>query len=202
MDEFPEFPRAVLETLRQPIEPGDVVVSRANAHVRYPARFMLLAAANPCKCGYMGDVERACGRAPQCGADYLGRISGPLLDRFDLRIEVPAVAVADLSAAPTGEASAVVAARVRAAREMQAERYKDLEGITTNVAIEGDILEKACVLRPEASEMLLSAVDKFRLSARAFHRIQRVGRTIADLRGEEEISKAAIAEAIGYRLAF
>ncbi|MBL1434945.1 MAG: YifB family Mg chelatase-like AAA ATPase [Rhodobacteraceae bacterium] len=202
MDEFPEFPRAVLETLRQPIETGDVVVSRANAHVRYPARFMLLAAANPCKCGYMGEIERACGRAPQCGADYLSRISGPLLDRFDLRIEVPAVAVADLSTPPTGETSAVVAARVRAAREIQAERYKALEGITTNVAIEGDVLEQACNLRPEASEMLLSAVDKFRLSARAFHRIQRVGRTIADLRGEDEISKAAIAEAIGYRLAF
>ena len=202
MDEFPEFPRAVLETLRQPIETGDVVVSRANAHVRYPARFMLLSAANPCKCGYMGDVERACGRAPQCGEDYLGRISGPLLDRFDLRIEVPAVAVADLSSAPTGEASAVVAARVSAAREIQTERYKGLEGISTNVAIEGDVLEQACMLQPDASEMLLNAVDKFRLSARAFHRIQRVGRTIADLRGEDEISKAAIAEAIGYRLAF
>jgi len=202
MDEFPEFPRTVLETLRQPIETGDVVVSRANAHVRYPARFMLLAAANPCKCGFMGDAERACGRAPQCGEDYLGRISGPLLDRFDLRIEVPAVAVADLSSPPTGETSDVVAARVRAARDIQAARYAELEGISTNVAIEGDVLEQACTMRPEAAEMLLAAVDKFRLSARAFHRIQRVGRTIADLKGEAEISKAAIAEAIGYRLAF
>ncbi len=202
MDEFPEFPRTVLETLRQPIETGDVVVSRANAHVRYPARFMLLAAANPCKCGFMSDVERACGRAPLCGEDYLGRISGPLLDRFDLRIEVPAVAVADLSNAPTGETSAVVAARVRAAREIQTARYEGLEGISTNVAIEGDVLEQACSLQPEASDMLLAAVDKFRLSARAFHRIQRVARTIADLRGEADISKAAIAEAIGYRLAF
>ena len=202
MDEFPEFPRTVLETLRQPIETGDVVVSRANAHVRYPARFMLLAAANPCKCGYMSDAARACGRAPQCGEDYLGRISGPLLDRFDLRIEVPAVAVSDLSAAPTGETSEAVAARVNAARDIQAARYAGLEGISTNVAIEGDVLEQACVMRTEASEMLLSAVDKFRLSARAFHRIQRVGRTIADLRGEAEISKADIAEAIGYRLAF
>jgi magnesium chelatase family protein len=202
MDEFPEFPRTVLETLRQPIETGDVVVSRANAHVRYPARFMLLAAANPCKCGYMGDAARACGRAPQCGEEYLGRISGPLLDRFDLRIEVPAVAVADLSAAPTGETSATVAARVSAAREIQAARYAGLEGISTNVAIEGDVLEQACTLSPEAADMLMGAVDKFRLSARAFHRIQRVGRTIADLRGEADISKPAIAEAIGYRLAF
>ncbi len=202
MDEFPEFPRTVLETLRQPIETGDVVVSRANAHVRYPARFMLLAAANPCKCGFMADAARACGRAPQCGEDYLGRISGPLLDRFDLRIEVPAVAVADLSSAPTGETSAEIALRVQAAREIQAARYAGLDGISTNVAIEGDVLEQACRLQPEAAEMLLAAVDKFRLSARAFHRIQRVARTIADLRGETDIGKAAIAEAIGYRLAF
>ncbi len=202
MDEFPEFPRTVLETLRQPIETGDVVVSRANAHARYPARFMLLAAANPCKCGFLGDTERACARVPQCGEDYLGRISGPLLDRFDLRIEVPAVAVADLSAAPDGDSSATVAARVQAAREIQAGRYAGLEGIATNVEIEGDVLEQACVMRPEAAKMLLGAVEKFRLSARAFHRIQRVARTIADLRGEAEIGKAAIAEAIGYRLAF
>lgn len=201
MDEFPEFPRTVLETLRQPIETGDVVVSRANAHVRYPARFMLLAAANPCKCGHLGDVARACGRAPLCGEDYLGRISGPLLDRFDLRIEVPAVPVSALSSAPEGESSAVVAARVSAARKLQAKRYAGLEGISTNVAVEGDVLEQACALMPDADEMLLQAVEKLHLSARGFHRIQRVGRTIADLRGEEKISKAAIAEAIGYRLA-
>lgn len=202
MDEFPEFPRTVLETLRQPVETGDVVVSRANAHVRYPARFMLLAAANPCKCGYMGDIERACGHAPKCGEDYIGRISGPLLDRFDVRIEVPAVPVAKLANAPTGEASAVIAERVKKARDIQAARYNGLDGISTNVEIEGDVLEQVCILRPDARDMLMAAVDKFRLSARAFHRIQRVGRTIADLRGEKDISKAAIAEAIGYRLAF
>jgi len=202
MDEFPEFPRAVLETLRQPIETGDVVVSRANAHVRYPARFMLLAAANPCKCGYLGDAARACGRAPNCGEDYLGRISGPLLDRFDLRIEVPAVSVADLSHPPSGETSAVVAARVLAARRLQIARYQGMAGISTNVAIEGDVLEQACMLTPEAHNMLLRAVERLKLSARAFHRIQRVGRTIADLRGEAGIGKASIAGAIGYRLAF
>lgn len=202
MDEFPEFPRTVLETLRQPIETGDVVVSRANAHVRYPSRFMLLAAANPCKCGYMADAERACSRAPLCGQDYLGRISGPLLDRFDLRIEVPPVSVADLSRAPSGETSAVIAKRVATAREVQNERYAGLDGICINAAIEGDILEQACTLSAEASTLLATAVEKFRLSARAFHRIQRVGRTIADLRGEAEIGKSAISEAIGYRLAF
>ena len=202
MDEFPEFPRTVLETLRQPIETGDVVVSRANAHVRYPSRFMLLAAANPCKCGYMTDVNRACGRVPLCGQDYLGRISGPLLDRFDLRIEVPPVSISDLGRAPEGEASKTVAARVAMAREVQSERYRDLPGIGTNVAIEGDILEQACTLTTEASKMLLDATEKFNLSARAFHRIQRVARTIADLRAEDVIGKPAIAEAIGYRLAF
>jgi len=201
MDEFPEFPRAVLETLRQPIETGDVVVSRANAHVRYPSRFMLLAAANPCKCGYMSDVERSCSRAPVCGQDYMGRISGPLLDRFDLRIEVPPVSVADLSQPPAGETSKAVAARVAAAREVQTARYDGLENISINAAIEGDVLEQACNLSAEAADMLAKAVARFRLSARAFHRIQRVGRTIADLRGEAEIGKAAIAEAIGYRLA-
>lgn len=202
LDEFPEFPRTVLETLRQPIETGDVVVSRANAHVRYPARFTLMAAANPCKCGYLADAARACGRAPQCGADYMGRISGPLLDRFDLRIEVPPVSIADLGRAPEGEASAVVAARVAKARAIQAARYKGMARISVNAAIEGDVLEQACTLTSEAREMLLQATEKFHLSARAFHRIQRVGRTIADLRGEAEIGKPAIAEAIGYRLAF
>jgi len=202
LDEFPEFPRTVLETLRQPIETGDVVVSRANAHIKYPARFMLLAAANPCKCGYMADAARACGRAPQCGADYMGRISGPLLDRFDLRIEVPPVSIADLGRAPEGEASAVVAERVAAARVVQAQRYKGLPRISVNAAIEGDVLEQACNLVPEAMDLLLKATEKFHLSARAFHRIQRVARTIADLRGDGEIGKPAIAEAIGYRLAF
>jgi len=202
LDEFPEFPRAVLETLRQPIETGDVVVSRANAHIKYPARFMLLAAANPCKCGYMADAARACGRAPQCGADYMGRISGPLLDRFDLRIEVPPVSIAELGRLPAGEASAVVAARVAGARKVQAERYKGLARISVNAAIEGDVLEQACTLAPEAKEILLKATEKFHLSARAFHRIKRVARTIADLRGDSEIGTPAIAEAIGYRLAF
>ncbi len=116
MDEFPEFPRAVLETLRQPIETGEVVVARANAHVRYPCRFMLVAAANPCKCGYLSDPARACARVPHCGEDYLGRISGPLMDRFDLRIEVPPVAFTDLDLPASGDSSATVAARVAAAR--------------------------------------------------------------------------------------
>ncbi|MDO7630060.1 MAG: YifB family Mg chelatase-like AAA ATPase, partial [Loktanella sp.] len=123
MDEFPEFPRTVLETLRQPIETGEVVVARANAHVKYPCRFMLVAAANPCKCGYLTDPARACSRAPICGEDYMGRISGPLMDRFDLRVEVPPVAFTDLDLPQDGESSEVVRDRVKMARAAQATRY-------------------------------------------------------------------------------
>ena len=141
LDELPEFPRAVLETLRQPIETGDVVVARANAHVRYPCRFMLVAAANPCRCGYLADPARACARVPDCGADYLGRISGPLLDRFDLRVEVPSVSVEDLAMPAAGEASAAVAGRVARARAIQRERFDGPEGVSVNADAEGDLLE-------------------------------------------------------------
>ncbi len=141
LDELPEFPRAVLETLRQPIETGDVVVARANAHVRYPSRFLLVAAANPCRCGHLADPARACARAPGCGADYMGRISGPLMDRIDLRIEVPEVAVADLADAPPGEASRSVAARVAAARDAQAARFAGEPGVRVNADAEGTVLE-------------------------------------------------------------
>ena len=119
LDEFPEFARPVLETLRQPIETGEVMVARANAHVRYPCRFLLVAAANPCRCGYLSDPARACARAPQCGEDYLGRVSGPLMDRFDLQVEVPPVAFTDLDLPPSGDTSATVAARVATARAVQ-----------------------------------------------------------------------------------
>ena len=142
MDEFPEFPRAVLETLRQPIETGDIVVARANAHVRYPCRFLLVAAANPCKCGYMTDPARACARVPICGEDYLGRISGPLMDRFDLRVEVPPVAYTDLDLPANCEASAPVAARVRAAREIQSARFIDHPNMRVNADAEGAKLEE------------------------------------------------------------
>ena len=143
MDEFPEFPRAVLETLRQPIETGEVVVSRANAHVRYPCRFMLVAAANPCKCGYLADPARACARVPNCGDDYLGRISGPLMDRFDLRVEVPPVAFADLELPKSGESTAVVAARIRVARAIQTKRFRDVPGTRVNSDAEGAVLHQS-----------------------------------------------------------
>ena len=201
MDEFPEFPRAVLETLRQPIETGEVTIARANAHVRYPCRFLLVAAANPCRCGMLFDAERACTRAPGCGEEYMGKISGPLMDRFDLRLEVPAVEVAELAAAPAGEPSAAVAARVAAARERQAARYADMPGVTVNADVSGDALMAVAAPDAEGHDMLLRATDRFRLSARGYHRVLKVARTIADLDGEEGVRRPHVAEALSYRLA-
>jgi magnesium chelatase family protein len=201
MDEFPEFPRPVLETLRQPIETGEVVVARANAHVRYPCRFLLVAAANPCKCGYLADPARACARVPVCGEDYLGRISGPLMDRFDLRVEVPPVAYTDLDLPASGDSSAEVAARVAAARDVQTARFKGHEAVRVNAEAEGALLEEIAT-PDEAGKALLSRVaDRFGLSARGYHRVLRVARTIADLEGAAEIRHPHIAEAVSFRLA-
>jgi magnesium chelatase family protein len=202
LDELPEFPRTVLETLRQPIETGDVVVARANAHVRYPCRFMLVAAANPCRCGHLTDPERACARVPDCGSDYLGRISGPLMDRFDIRIEVPAVSVGDLASVGRGETSAVVAARVMEARRRQYERFADVEDVRVNADAEGDLLEMLAERTEAAEDLLQRITGKFRLSARAYHRILRVARTIADLDGADILDKPHVAEAAGYRIMF
>ncbi len=200
MDEFPEFPRAVLETLRQPIETGEVMVARANAHVKYPCRFMLVAAANPCKCGYLTDPARACSRAPVCGEDYLGRISGPLMDRFDMRIEVPPVGFTDLDLPPSGDSSATVAARVENARAIQAKRFRDTPSARQNADAEGKILEEVASPDAEGKELLLQAADRFGLSARAFHRILRVARTIADLEGAADIRRPHVAEAVSFRI--
>ncbi len=183
MDEFPEFPRAVLETLRQPIETGDVVVARANAHIRYPCKFLLVAAANPCRCGYLTDPGRACARAPICGDDYLRRISGPLLDRFDLRIDVPPVAFSDLDLPAGGDRSADVAERVAGARALQEQRFRDHPTLNLNADAEGEVLTEISAPDAEGRALLTRAADQFRLSARAYHRILRVARTIADLDG-------------------
>ncbi len=200
MDEFPEFPRAVLETLRQPIETGEVMVARANAHVKYPCRFMLVAAANPCKCGYLSDPARACARVPACGADYMGRISGPLMDRFDLRIEVPPVAFSDLDLPAAGDSSQAVAARVAAARQVQAERFREAPGLRQNADAEGALLEEIATPDAEGRALLLRAADRFGLSARGYHRILRVARTIADLDGSAGVARAHVAEALSFRL--
>jgi len=200
MDEFPEFPRAVLETLRQPIETSEVVVARANAHVRYPCRFMLVAAANPCKCGYLPDPARACARVPHCGEDYLGRISGPLMDRFDLRIEVPPVAFADLDLPAGGDTSEEVAARVAAARAVQQDRLGDRPGMRLNADAEGEALEEIATPDAEGRDLLIRVADRFGLSARGYHRVLRVARTIADLDGAVEVRRPHVAEAVSYRI--
>lgn len=200
MDEFPEFPRAVLETLRQPIETGEVVVARANAHIRYPCRFLLIAAANPCKCGYLSDPARACARVPQCGEDYLGRISVPLMDRIDLRVEVPPVAFSDLDLPETGASSAQVADRVGAARQRQAHRYADHERLRLNADVEGRMLEEVATPDPEGRALLFKVAERFGLSARGYHRVLRVARTIADLDESENVRRNHVAEAVSYRL--
>ena len=200
MDEFPEFPRAVLETLRQPIETGDVVVARANAHIRYPARFLLVAAANPCKCGYMTDPARACARVPVCGEEYLGRISGPMMDRFDLRVEVPPVAYSDLDLPASGETSATVAARVAAARARQALRFQGHATARVNADLEGSLLEATANPDAEGRALLVRVAERFGLSARGYHRVLRVARTIADLDGSEAVRHPHIAEAVSFRL--
>ena len=191
LDELPEFPRTVLETLRQPIETGDVVVARANAHVRYPCRFMLVAAANPCRCGHLADPARACARVPDCGADYLGRISGPLMDRFDLRVEVPQVSVEDLSLSAGGEPSAAVADRVARARDIQRNRYHAHDHVSVNADAEGELLEAIMALTEAASALLAEVTRRFRLSARGYHRILRVARTVADLQASAPVEKVA-----------
>jgi magnesium chelatase family protein len=201
MDEFPEYPRAVLETLRQPIETGDVVVARANAHVTYPCKFMLIAAANPCKCGYMTDANRACSKAPNCGDDYLGRISGPLIDRFDLRIDVPPVCFTDLDLPANGDRSVDVAARVAQARDKQAARFAHIDGIRVNAEAEGEYLKEICGLNRESQSLITRAAEQFSMSARSYHRVMRVSRTIADLDDAQTVSPLHVAEALSYRMA-
>jgi magnesium chelatase family protein len=200
MDEFPEFPRTVLETLRQPIETGTVMVARANAHVKYPCRFMLVAAANPCKCGYLTDPARACSRAPVCGEDYMGRISGPLMDRFDLRIEVPPVAFTDLDLPASGDSSATVAARVSAARDVQAERFSANPETLLNADAEGEVLDRVATPDAEGRTLINKVAERFGLTARGYHRVLRVARTIADLDGSDAVLRRHVAEAVSYRL--
>jgi magnesium chelatase family protein len=198
LDELPEFQRAVLDSLRQPLETGTVSVARANAHVTFPARVQLIAAMNPCRCGHLGDAALACARAPKCAADYQAKVSGPLLDRIDLHVDVQAVSAADLVLPPPAEGSAEVAARVAAARAIQTERYRD-HPARTNAEIEGDLLEAAATPDEPGRTLLAQASEAMRLSARGYTRVLRVARTIADLNGVEQVGRTHVAEALSYR---
>ena len=198
LDELPEFQRQVLDSLRQPIETGSTLVARANAHVRFPSRFQLVAAMNPCRCGYLGDPAQACNKAPRCGGDYQSRISGPLYDRIDLHVDVPAVSAADLSLPAPREGSAEAAARVAAARGRQTVRYEG-SGIATNAEAEGDLLNDSAKLDANARSLLAEAAERMRLSARGYTRALRVSRTIADLAASDSVNRTHVAEALSYR---
>jgi magnesium chelatase family protein len=198
LDELPEFNRQTLEALRQPVESGRAVVARANHHVAYPARFQLVAAMNPCRCGYLDDPGRACSRAPRCAQDYQARISGPLFDRIDLHVDVPEVRSADLTLPPPAEGSAEVAARVAQARAVQAERYHD-HGIRTNAEADGALLEAVAGPDAPGRSLLTEAADRLRLSARGYHRVMRVARTLADLDHSDAVHRIHVAEAVSYR---
>ena len=208
LDELPEFARNALESLRQPLESGQAVIARANRHVTYPARFQLIAAMNPCRCGYLGDPDQACSKAPRCGQDYQSKISGPLLDRFDLRVDVSAVKVSDLIHAPKGTDSATIASRIKAARALQESRYQahqDQMDKLINAAVPAALTDQIFTLDADGQKLIENAAERLKLSARAYHRILRVARTIADLDAVEQgknqlaISKDHIHEALGYR---
>ncbi|MBM3556544.1 MAG: YifB family Mg chelatase-like AAA ATPase, partial [Alphaproteobacteria bacterium] len=204
LDELPEFQRQALEALRQPLESRRVVVARANAHVAYPAGFQLIAAMNPCRCGYLDDPALGCGRQPRCAQEYQSRLSGPFLDRIDIHVDVPAVSASDLTLPPPAENSATVARRVAAARARQAERYRGeslAEGrpLRLNAEADGEILAKAAAPDAKGRDLLTEAADRLRLSARGYHRVLRVARTIADLAGAATVGRLEVAEALSYR---
>jgi magnesium chelatase family protein len=198
LDELPEFQRQALDSLRQPLETGNVSVARANTHVTFPARVQLIAAMNPCRCGHLSDPALACSRAPRCAADYQARVSGPLLDRIDLHVDVSAVSAADLTLPPSAEGSEQVAKRVARARKLQTDRYNG-SGVRTNAEADGKLLEASATADEPGRKLLADATAAMRLSARGFHRVLRVARTIADLAGAEQVGRIHVAEALSYR---
>jgi magnesium chelatase family protein len=203
LDELPEFQPQVLDSLRQPLETGEVLIARANHRVTYPARFQLIAAMNPCRCGQATEPGYVCRRQPneRCIAQYQARLSGPFLDRVDLVIDVPAVTAADLILPPPVEGSSDVAGRVAAARAIQTRRYTalNLPGTSTNAACPAPLLEEVAQPDPDGLALIRDAADAMRLSARGFHRTLKVARTLADLDGEERVRRIHVAEALSYR---
>lgn len=200
LDELPEFSRPTLESLRQPMETGRAAVARANAHVTYPARFQLVAAMNPCRCGHLDAPALACARAPRCAQDYQAKISGPLFDRIDLHVDVPAVSAADLSLPPPAETSADVAARVARARAIQTARYEKFgQPVGSNAEADGALLEDVAAPDPDGRKLLTDAAERLKLTARGYHRVLRVARTLADLEGELDVRRVHVAEALSYR---
>jgi magnesium chelatase family protein len=198
LDELPEFRRNVLEVLRQPMEDGHVTISRANSTVTYPANFMLVAAMNPCPCGFLGDTKRECTCSSLHVQRYRTKISGPLMDRIDIHLEVPAVPYKDLAAAGEEASSAEILARVMVVREIQTHRFHRTV-IHTNAQMNSRQIRKYCDIDTESSELLEKAMDRFGLSARAHARILKIARTIADLENSAHIRSPHVAEAIQYR---
>ncbi|MEO8685860.1 MAG: ATP-binding protein, partial [Devosia sp.] len=203
LDELPEFAPQVLDSLRQPLESGETVIARANARVSYPSRVQLIAAMNPCKCGMAGSPGHTCKRGAACAGDYQARVSGPFLDRIDIRIDVPAVSAADMMAPGGGaETSATVAQRVQAARQRQRDRYIEhgAPKVFTNAAAGATLIEAVVNPDKDSQALLLQAAERFALSARAYHRVLKVARTLADLAGVEKVARPHIAEALSYRI--
>lgn len=198
LDELPEFSRAAMEVLRAPLEDGRLTISRAAGSVTYPCSITLVAAMNPCPCGYLGHPTKKCTCAASAAKRYLNKISGPMLDRFDLQIEVPPIAYRDLNSTALEETSAQIAARVNKARRLQAERYAGT-GVTCNARLTPDLMQRYCTLSPEANQMLQAAFDRMGLSARAYDRIMKVSRTLADLEEAETIASSHVAQAIQFR---
>ena len=203
LDELPEFATPVLDSLRQPLETGEVSIARANHRVTYPARFQLVAAMNPCRCGHAMEPGYACKRQPneRCIAQYGARISGPLLDRIDLYLDVPAVSAADLILPPPTEGSAEVAARVARARTLQVARYAalGLPHVSTNAAAPASVIEQVAALDAGGAEFVRAMAERMRLSARGFHRVLKLARTLADLDGSKGVGRPHLAEALSYR---